>query len=324
MIIKYNKSLIAVIFLSLVFSCRDGENPIPENGVYIVGWNYTTVKYWANGSDFSLGTGRGLSIALSGKDAYIAGYISQPNGPQATYWENRKPIYLTDGSKSSMANSIALSASDVYVVGYEGNSAMLWKNGIGTVLSTNDGVANGIVINGADIYVAGVERKSGGSSYVAKYWKNGIPVELSDGSHNANATSIAVVGNDIYVAGYESKIAKYWKNGVEFKLTDGVDEARAYAIYISGNDVYVAGDVTYGKTINATYWKNGTRVGLSDGTASEKATDIAVNGMDIYVVGIEYNFNGYASYAKYWKNGVPVDLTSRQYDSEANSIVLDF
>lgn len=322
---NYNKALIYLISLSVVFSCQENQNPIQNNGVYIAGWNYTTVKYWGNGNDASLGSGRGLSIALSGQDIYISGYEQSSLGPRATYWKNKRPVRLTDGSKTSMAKSIALSGADVYVAGYEGFFAMLWKNGTGTPLNNvGDAEANGIAISGMDIYVAGAGRESAIKPFVAKYWKNGVSVELSHGSNNAFATSIAIDGTDIYVAGYELGIAKYWKNCKEIQLTNGLNEARAYAVSISANDVYIAGYEKIGNTMNAKYWKNGVPIVLSDGTVNETATAIAVSGHDVYVAGIEYKFNGYASYAKYWKNGSSVDLTDRKYDSEANSIALDF
>lgn len=73
---------------------------------------------------------------------------------------------------------------------------------------------------GANVYVAGYENK------VAKYWKNGVSVVVSDSVNNTNALAncIIVAGNDIYLGGYESEtttpniIAKYWKNGKGCKL----------------------------------------------------------------------------------------------------------
>jgi len=106
--------------------------------------------------------------------------------------------------------------------------------------STND---NGLPKGGPGVYVAGHEFN--GSKNVAKYWKDGVAVPLSDGTHNVYARSIFVTNGDVYVAGYEltnSKyVAKYWKNGVAIALTDGTQHSFAYSIVLSGTNVYVAG-----------------------------------------------------------------------------------
>ncbi|MBS1919507.1 MAG: hypothetical protein JST17_04560 [Bacteroidetes bacterium] len=167
-----------------------------------------------------------------------------------------------------------------------------------------------------DIYVAGSENGQ------AKYWKNGQEVLLNSQSYESDATSITVVGNDVYVAGSEGDFfmygknkAKYWKNGQEVLLT-GPTGAGATSIAVSGNDVYVAGWEYYGNKTVAKYWKNGQPVSLTNGLQDAEATCIIVVGNDVYVSGQE---NGVA---KYWKNGQAVSLTNGSHQAYANSIVI--
>ncbi len=97
------------------------------------------------------------------------------------------------------------------------------------------------------MHVVGYELNGG--IRVAKYWKNGIGTDLTDGTDHAEAFSVFVSGPDVYVAGYDSGSAVCWKNGIATILSDG---ACALLVFVSGSDVYVAG--WEGERI---YWKNG-------------------------------------------------------------------
>jgi len=51
--------------------------------------------------------------------------------------------------------------------------------------------SDAIDVVGDDVYVVGMENNSAGLG-VAKYWKNGVPIALTDGSYYAVATTIVL------------------------------------------------------------------------------------------------------------------------------------
>jgi len=139
-------------------------------------------------------------------DVYVAGVMSVNNSTVPGYWKNGKRILLDSaayvgGYGTAVAYSLAVSGNDVYVAGY---------------------------------YTTGVTQTQFGI-----YWKNGMPVYLTDGSTGTEAAnSIAVSGTDVYVAGYGNNgSAKYWKNGNPVNLTNGTNNAYANSIAVSGTDV---------------------------------------------------------------------------------------
>jgi hypothetical protein len=159
------------------------------------------------------------------------------------------------------------------------------------------------------VFVAGYE--SNGIVNVAKYWIDGQEIKLSDGTNDANANSIFVSNDDVYIAGSDSG-AVYWKNSREIRLSAG----NAFSVFVSGNDVYVGGS----DGPHAAYWKNGTEVLLETNTnfGIFAVNSIFVSGNDVYAAGYDNRD------AVYWKNGVEINLTAVTIEFEglfhANSI----
>ncbi|MGC4021807.1 MAG: hypothetical protein QM734_07605 [Cyclobacteriaceae bacterium] len=67
---------------------------------------------------------------------------------------------------------------------------------------------------------------------IAKYWKNGNIINLSDGSSYSQATSILLSGSDVYIGGTTDGIVGggmgvpvYWKNG-QLNYFDSIDSSK--------------------------------------------------------------------------------------------------
>ncbi|THU39854.1 hypothetical protein FAM09_08125 [Niastella caeni] len=314
------------------------------------------------------------SIFVSGNDVYIPGIKPNNNptirGSVPLYWKNEIATVLPDSSGDASANSIFISNNDVYVAGTtyyrndtsrvpyttpsaiyprSGNVATIWKNGVAATLpgfsfiglvgggqyavrGYSDYVSS-LFVSGDDVYVSGGSRNI--ASY-ARYWKNGVPTDLSSRltyyAVNGKAcfpatTSITASGNDVYVAGYQftstdKTLALYWKNGAPAYLsTDSISGSRAHSIFATGKDVYIAGYQNINNYSRAIYWKNGVPVTLTTGVISSIANSIFVAGNDVYVAGYQWTVGGHYI-ATIWKNGEVIKLTDGTSNAFANSIYI--
>jgi hypothetical protein len=156
------------------------------------------VGYWKNdvrslfGNESILADPTG--IAVSGQGVYVCGITNlntsvygdtiaplNITSPRGIYWKNGKPVFLGVGTTSG----IAVLGDDVYVCGNSidysnyNNTAIYWKNGIKTVLSSNNASTTGIAVSGNDVYISG---KIGD---YAVYWKNGVVDTLGKGGASA-------------------------------------------------------------------------------------------------------------------------------------------
>ncbi len=154
-----------------------------------------------------------------------------------------------------------------------------------------------------DVYVAGYEDLN--TITVAKYWKNGEPVALTDGSLGAKVYTIAVDENNVYTGGYESNgqhvVATNWVNTTQTALDSGETGSIVVGGFLDGSDVYHTGNkIAAGSTNVSTYWKNGTEVALTDGSRKASSASIFVTPENVFVSGAENN--GSFNVAKYWRH----------------------
>lgn len=244
-------------------TCIDirGEN------IYIGGFEYNSkgqgesakAVLWINGEYTRLSDdGNVTGIAVLGSDVYAVGQnTSTESYSVATIWKNGTPIRLNPMPTHvhSFANAISILNSDIYVVGHchvDSNNwkmtAVYWKNGKMIPLSTKESYAIDITTSGDDFFICGREIVNGIS--VARYWKNGVAFNLSDGTQNCGASRIAVEGNDVYISGYEELkkdfyIPVYWKNGVKQKPTEEMLLGYAPLIAVSQGDIYFSSSLFY-------------------------------------------------------------------------------
>ena len=307
---------------------------------YVAGWessgSHTTAQLWKNGVEATLPGGsfdvQAASVFVSGTDVYVAGFEDNGNATGfAKLWQNGTATALSTGN--STARSVYVSGADVYVAGSEKitsvNSAIIWKNGVAAILSTNPcgSEARSVFVSGADVYAGGIDISCAGSFANATVWKNGVPATYAGLGFGGAVVSVFVSGTDVYACGNENTdathgskyVAKLWRNGTGTSLS--VNNGVGRSVYVSGSDVYVAGyEENAAHKMVAKVWKNGVATTLSDGTYDVFAQSVFVHGSDVYVAGSAQI--GAQYYSRVWKNGALTSLASGAINTAANSIFI--
>lgn len=305
---KFKTSLLcaAILLSAFIFQHCDDETPVVATHIYLAGDLNGTGVYWIDGIVHPLpGNTEANSIFVYDGDVYVAGYEydASGNNPQARCWKNGISMPLQLGSYPSSGESVIVVNGVVYVAGYE-----------------------------YEINSEGIGKE------VAKYWVDGVPVSLSDGTQRAYAFDIAISQHDdVYVTGMEVSgsqfAAKYWLNGTPTILSsDLTKHSTATSIAVSGDNVLVggfeeSGESQYSTIGYATYWMDGTYFHKTDGSDMATIGSVVIDGADIYACGherIENDHNVLTGVAKYWKNGNEVVLTNGElYASSYSMFVFD-
>lgn len=240
-------------------------------------------------------------ISAQNADVYVAGTI---NG-KAVVWKNGIVNELqceTSRYYYIIANAIYVNDNDVYVIGYtysNGGYYTLWKNGIANDFPKGT-YPKSICVSGNDVYIAG-SMKIGAKYDAAVIWKNGEATYLTDGTGDALARSVSVVGNDVYVLGHDryfdginnnDKYIKVWKNNVVISTIKS--DIFPTSMYVNGTDVYVTG----GDCI----WKNGIKTILGGSDATYYTNSVFVANNTVYVAGHRTS-GGITDQAQLWANG---------------------
>src|SRR5699024_140261 len=99
--------------------------------------------------------------------------------------------------------------------------------------------ANSVFVSDNDVYVAGREATGIDYNYVGKFWKNGTPQDLTDGSSVVGVWSIFVSDDEVYVAGGDGGVAKLWVNGTPQVLSDSPNSSGATSVFVDDSEMGV-------------------------------------------------------------------------------------
>ena len=252
---------------------------IVQNNIFVVGneslmGENQKIKVWKNNIAQDITNGLHIAeakdIFVNQNDVYIVGneHIGQLNKSVATLWKNGVAVRLTNNETISYANSVYVYGNDVYVAGEkidnQGYSqGVIWKNGVETILENTHSEFNtfikDIVVENNIVYACGYSLN--GIKSIAKIWKNGTPINLSNENDFIIANAIAIHNSEVYVAGsefdvtiYDNKESRVWKNGNIIENSK-VEHSGFNSIQVTNEGIFTSGTKS-GINLNYAIWKS--------------------------------------------------------------------
>ena len=260
-------------------------------------------------------------------DVFGAGSDNSATSQQFFYKNTTRTNLLELANESNQIQAMYVDGNDVYITGgvsvspATGNTfsqACYWKNNVRVNLphfipatGGNYATTFAITIVNGDIYALGVNGSSFSDRQQLIVWKNGVlNYFASVATGSIYGGSIAVYGNDIYVAGAIEdgtfNKAAYWKNGVITTLSTTLSSSSDIKVDQTGVHV-LYGEYTGGGVATAVkYWKDGVNTTIS--TQQPEVGKMLIKGSDAYVTGAERETGSFIPKACYWKNGVKTEL----------------
>lgn len=327
--------------------------------------------YYKNNQKYYLETERNYSSAesiyIDKGDVYVVGEeynlgTGLEIDSRAVYWKNGKKNNITVNNTDSnenhiIANAIYVENGNIYILGTESGIPKYWINGESFQINGNPNIMilDSIFVYNGDVYIIGSENsgekyigRNGNERYkkVAKYWKNGIGKNLSDGKNEAHTTDIFVNSTGVYITGVEETgkpyilpeyyddydfdykkvyqnepTIKLWINDREYKFEEGVSSSNR--IFLDNNNIYIFGY----KDDVPVIWKNFTMQNISNITKSDynssQIISLFVADDNIYVSEFVWGDKG-RSIVKLFKNsGAEVNIPKNDELIFPKSIYVD-
>ena len=302
---------------------------------YSTGLSYA--GYWLNNNQFNFVNNPNQTIEstfkkvyINGLDVYLTGRTYNGTANVATIYKNGvlfSQYPSTSSNPAVIVSDMIVSGSNVFAVGNDGNRAVIWQNGIQSILKSTISRATGIVSYNNQNYVIGddllfFDLANVTATTKSYLWINGQETVLSNFGLRYT-TEIKIYNNILYICGgtivngikvpmYLTKNLITNGNFVATTISSTVNSS-AKAIEIVNSDVYLCGGAN-GKPV---FWKNGIMTTLS--TLNGESNDISSFGTDIYIGGTAQNGN---SKAAMWRNGVYTSYNGTLPGSIINSIAL--